>query len=47
VTGGIAIMPHRDVNKLTDLNEDGIWDNLTGKYGNSSFNTSFSMTVKF
>jgi long-chain fatty acid transport protein len=46
-TGGVAIMPDRNVSQLTDLNNDGIWDNLTGKYGNSSFNTSFSMTVKF
>jgi len=46
-TGGFSVMPERDVDELSDVNDDGIWDNLSGTYGNSAFNTSFSITVKF
>jgi len=47
VTGEIVSMPDRDVDDLTDINDDGIWDNLNGTYTNTSYNASFSVTLRF
>lgn len=40
-------MPERVVTELSDINDDGIWDNLAGTYSNTAFNTSFSVTLRF
>jgi long-chain fatty acid transport protein len=45
--GEIVAMPERDVTGLSDINDDGIWDNLAGTYSNTAFNTSFSVTLRF
>jgi long-chain fatty acid transport protein len=40
-------MPERDVTELSDINHDGVWDNLAGTYSNTAFNTAFSVTLRF
>lgn len=44
---GLMAMPERDVTDLSDINNDGVWDNLSGTYNNTDFNTSFSVTLRF
>lgn len=43
----LVAMPERAVTELSDINDDGIWDNLTGTYANTALNTSFSVTLRF
>jgi len=35
------------VDNLQDVNNDGMWDNLTGTYKNKAFNSAFSVTIRF
>lgn len=37
----------RDVDTLSDLNEDGLFDNYTGSYKMEGFNSLFSLTYRF
>ena len=44
---GISIAPETTVDNLSDLNGDGVFDNLSGIYTNTLFITSLGFTVRF
>ncbi len=45
--GEIVSMPERDVEEFSDINDDGVWDNLNGTYKNTAYNLSLSVTLRF
>ncbi|HEX9917151.1 MAG TPA: outer membrane protein transport protein [candidate division Zixibacteria bacterium] len=43
----LVLSPSKTIDKIEDANNDGVYDNLPGEYGNMSYSTHLSLTYRF